>query len=382
MAQQSTPPEEDRYKRSLVRILRILPSAQPSAQSSAQREIVGVGFLVDDARVITCAHVVAQALHNVDECPMPKRDDELEIDFPRFDIADLRAYVVKWKPYTIDPHHGEIDDIAVLQLTDEGVAILASIDAAARPQPADIVACGWLKGHPFEAYGYPLSYKEDGCSAYGKIQDRKFNDRYQIQGFEQEGGAKVQPGFSGAPVFDTEAKGVVGMVVQSVLEDNTATIIPIDVLSAVWDGLKTTARAVTTKKEVWREPPIEAPPPKQLEQPLPEPPHVELPSLVKILPGVWQIQITHQLSGMMGQMVLELFPTGTFQGQLIGPTGQTVIQGMWQITALNQLALQGQQSNGFMTIPYGVVLQFNNVTPNQLSGFSGVGEQVVCQKVR
>ncbi|MGZ4929177.1 MAG: toll/interleukin-1 receptor domain-containing protein [Halobacteriota archaeon] len=104
-------------------------------------------------------------------------------------------------------------------------------------------------------------------------------------------------------------------------------------------------------------------------------------SLAKILPGVWQIQITHP-SGMVGQMGLELGPSGAFQGQLIAPSGQLMIQGMWQLVSPNQLALQGQQSNGFVMWPYGAVLTFNNVTPGQLSGFSDVGEQVVCQKVR
>jgi hypothetical protein len=119
------------------------------------------------------------------------------------------------------------------------------------------------------------------------------------------------------------------------------------------------------------QPPRELPPELPLEEPR---------SLVKILPGVWQIQITHP-SGMVGQMGLELSPSGAFQGQLIAPAGQLMIQGMWQITSPNQVALQGQQSNGFMMWPYGVVLTFNNVAPNQLSGLSDVGEQVVCQKV-
>lgn len=136
------------------------------------------------------------------------------------------------------------------------------------------------------------------------------------------------------------------------------------------------------RKDARRDPPAQPPPPRQPKPPSAPAPAAEPPSLASILPGVWQIQITHQLSGMMGQLGVELFPNGMFQGQLFGPTGQTAVQGMWQITPLNQLVLQGQQSNGFQTIPYGVVLQFNNVTPNHLSGYSGAGEQVVCQKIR
>ena len=118
--------------------------------------------------------------------------------------------------------------------------------------------------------------------------------------------------------------------------------------------------------------------PESPASPAPEQP----PILANILPGAWQIQITHQMTGMMGQLGVELFPNGMFQGQLFGPTGQTAVQGIWQISPLNQLVLQGQQSNGFQTIPYVVVLQFNTITTHHLSGFSGAGEQVVCQKVR
>ena len=73
------------------------------------------------------------------------------------------------------------------------------------------------------------------------------------------------------------------------------------------------------------------------------------PSLASLLPGHWQIQIANPMTGMMGQMTIELSYNGTFQGQLFAPTGQTAVQGMWQITPLNQLVFQGQQTNGFQT---------------------------------
>jgi len=226
------PEEDNQYGRSFVRILRKEP-----------RESIGSGFLVDETHIITCAHVVAQALHNADKCPPPKSQEYVTIDFPFFaNVPDLSAYVVQWKPYRTDPHQGEQDDIAILALTDDSAATITSISAADRPAPADVVECGRLKGHSFEVYGYPAGYKADGAYAFGIIQNRKANRRYQTQSSMLEGGAKVQKGFSGAPVFDTEAHGIVGIIVQSMLEDSTATIIPNELLAAVWDELKASTR--------------------------------------------------------------------------------------------------------------------------------------------
>jgi hypothetical protein len=149
------------------------------------------------------------------------------------------------------------------------------------------------------------------------------------------------------------------------------------------DAVDQLESALTRKAALKREPAAK-PGNKQPQRPQPQPPDAPPPppSLASILLGVWQIQITHQMTGMMGQLTVELAPTGVFQGQLLAATGQTGVQGMWQITPLNQLVLQGQQTNGFQTIPYGVVLQFNSVAPYHLAGFSGGGEQVVCQKIR
>ena len=85
--------------------------------------------------------------------------------------------------------------------------------------------------------------------------------------------------------------------------------------------------------------------------------------------------------GVMGQMTVELFANAMFRGQIVGPGGQSAVQGMWQITQLNQLVLQGQGTNGFITMPYHTVVQFTTILPNHLAGLSSVGEQIVCQKI-
>ena len=62
--------------------------------------------------------------------------------------------------------------------------------------------------------------------------------------------------------------------------------------------------------------------------------------------------------------------------------GASMVQGMWQANAFSQqLLLQGQQSNGFQTIPYGVMIQVAQFDARQLSGVSNIGEQVRFERV-
>ena len=141
--------------------------------------------------------------------------------------------------------------------------------------------------------------------------------------------------------------------------------------------------ALTKKKRVKPESPLPVDKTNhqlQKQTKLPETEVTQQPSLASMLPGVWQIQISNPF-GVMGQMTVELFANAMFRGQIVGPGGQSAVQGMWQITQLNQLVLQGQGTNGFITMPYHTVVQFTNILPNHLAGLSSVGEQIVCQKI-
>ena len=117
--------------------------------------------------------------------------------------------------------------------------------------------------------------------------------------------------------------------------------------------------------------------------PPPEPP-VETPQptgLTQILPGQWTVQISNPYMGPIGQVTLEMTADGQFRGQIMGPTGVLMVQGGWVSAAMNQLTMQGQQSNGFQTMPYFVLVQFTQVTPRNLSGATPAGELLVWQKM-
>ncbi|MBC8095911.1 MAG: toll/interleukin-1 receptor domain-containing protein [Akkermansiaceae bacterium] len=105
-------------------------------------------------------------------------------------------------------------------------------------------------------------------------------------------------------------------------------------------------------------------------------------ALNEVLPGAWQVQI--QLphpAGVMGQLQLEVFAHGMFRGTLMTPMGLTTIEGQWQANpAMNQLGFQGMQSNGFQTIPYGVIIQVTFFNQQQIVGVTNVGEQVTFNR--
>jgi TIR domain-containing protein len=103
------------------------------------------------------------------------------------------------------------------------------------------------------------------------------------------------------------------------------------------------------------------------------------PQLATILCGRWNIQIAGPI---FATLVLDILPNGTFNGQRMNPVeGPAAVNGVWRITPFGQLMLQGQQGNGWMMVPFGVVVQFTQVSPNALSGMSTVGEQLTWTKV-
>jgi len=113
----------------------------------------------------------------------------------------------------------------------------------------------------------------------------------------------------------------------------------------------------------------------------PAPPSPQPGSLSQILLGRWQIQFGTPITGMIGQLTIDLMPNGSFNGQLMTPMGLSQVSGQWQLTPMNQLVLQGQQTNGFQVIPYMTMINFTQVTPTQLTGVSSAGEQGVWEKI-
>ncbi|MGV9757779.1 nSTAND1 domain-containing NTPase [Streptomyces tricolor] len=175
-------------------------------------ELLGAGFLLGRDLVCTCAHVVAD-----DGGTDPRRPGEpLRVDFPLVPAGArerMPATVVAWHP---------ADDIAVLRL-DHPVAGTAPLPLAAPDAP--------LYGRAARLYGFPES-TDTGVNAHGVLRGGQGAGLIQLDA--GHGSVAIEPGFSGGPVWDVEARHVVGMLATRGRAglDGTAYLIPAPRLAA------------------------------------------------------------------------------------------------------------------------------------------------------
>lgn len=194
--------------------------------------VVGAGFLVQEKYVLTCAHVVAQAL-GISLYTPEKPLEDVHLDFPSIEPGKiLKARVVIWREVQENnsfppPEDGE--DIAVLKLeTDPPVGAI----------PAPLLSKNNLEGHRFAAFGFPDGH-DNGVWAYGVLCGRQGAGWVQIEA-EKEPGFRVEPGFSGTPIWDKKLKGIVGIAVAADLERieaKVAFMIPTELLVKAWSKL-------------------------------------------------------------------------------------------------------------------------------------------------
>jgi len=184
--------------------------------------VCGAGFLVAERLLCTCAHVVADALGGSASSVEPP-DGVVGVDFPFLDGGACEGRVSVWRRVGDAPP----EDVALL-------ALKGAVPARARP--ARLLAPRVLAGHEFRVCGFPEG-SDVGVWARGVLDERRADGTVQI---EREGpsGFRVQPGHSGAPVWDVRERGVVGMVVSSWREREVgaAFMIPVDALLDAGEG--------------------------------------------------------------------------------------------------------------------------------------------------
>ncbi|MGW4378770.1 nSTAND1 domain-containing NTPase [Kitasatospora sp. NPDC004531] len=192
----------------------------------------GAGFLVGRREVVTCAHVVARVLGVAADAPGPP-DGRLEVDFPLAAPGRrMTAEVTGWTP--IEPDGS--GDIAVLRLTEA---------APARAASARVVEQGAATDRRVRTFGFPAGH-DDGVWSVGWLRGRTAAGWYQYD-TDPAGQHRVQPGFSGAPVWDVAEGGVVGMVVAAdgAGGGRSAYLIPTETLRAGRPELGAAARPVS-----------------------------------------------------------------------------------------------------------------------------------------
>jgi hypothetical protein len=165
-------------------------------------EICGAGFLIHAQYVLTCAHVVNEALGlDINSYDLPA--EKVTLDFLQVtQTKKLKSTVIIWK--SPSEYSYKTSDIALLQL-DYPVNIL--------PIPLIPKTQKSVSDDRFKVWGFPTSY-DGGLATEGKIvteEQLRIDDNM----------PRIIGGFSGAPVWDTSLHRVVGMVVETDTVDQT-----------------------------------------------------------------------------------------------------------------------------------------------------------------
>jgi hypothetical protein len=189
--------------------------------------VVGAGFLVADRHLVTCAHVVAAAL-NLPQNTQIQPESAIEIDFPLVAPGQkVLARIVFWQP--MNPGH-PTEDIA-------GLEVLQPVPSAAQPVTLSLSQDYWQ--HPLRVFGFPKGH-DDGLWATGILRDQSANGWIQLDALASQD-RSIEPGFSGAPIWDEQLQGVVGMAVaaEKRRQDVTAAyMVPTRVLQSAWSMVK------------------------------------------------------------------------------------------------------------------------------------------------
>jgi hypothetical protein len=179
----------------------------------------GAGFLISARTIVTCAHVAALAL-GVSEEDLSSSQGSLTVDFALLPgAAGIKLPARVASVPSVPGSAGVMADVTVLALDGEPPGGAAPLRLSGDRE---------IRHHPFRTFGFPsISADNNGDWAEGIIEGVGSAGLLQMRGTSRQG-RRVQRGFSGAPVWDTEIRQVVGMVVKAdrMGDDRVAYAIP------------------------------------------------------------------------------------------------------------------------------------------------------------
>ncbi|MFD0250032.1 trypsin-like peptidase domain-containing protein [Streptomyces sp. NPDC127113] len=163
-----------------------------------------MAFLIPDRLLLTCAHVVASTADLPEDEPLPELFP-VTLDFP---LLPGRPEVSATVHFSVPVAADSSGDVAVLQLTGEPPPGAA---------PLRIVEADDLAGHRWRAFGFPKysgqgGTKDAGIWTRGTVEGREGTGWWQLT-CDEDAPFSLAGGFSGAPVWDEEYSGVIGVVV-------------------------------------------------------------------------------------------------------------------------------------------------------------------------
>jgi len=172
-----------------------------------KKQIVGSGLVLDNTHILTCAHVVHLAAGIKDQDSPPPYDDVIHVQLlPWQGDTPAAAGLVPgaWKPKSATPGDRGVRDLALLKLS----ASLAGVERGwglypgAHVPKAPVTLFAFPKG---QIAGVRSDILFKGTLADGWWQaDNTSAAQY-----------KIQPGFSGSPVFEPTTERVLGLVAEA-----------------------------------------------------------------------------------------------------------------------------------------------------------------------
>jgi hypothetical protein len=367
----------------------------------------GIGFVVGEQQIVTCAHVVNTALGRDEHFQnAPRPEERVQIDFPLLDEgAGSTRRECRVDQWTAPPSQGISGggDVAGL------VVVGAELPHGAGP--ARLILTDSATGTEVEAFGYGDEDRAlQGAWAALRLRGTVGFGNIQLDA-ETESAFRPRPGYSGSPVIPCKEDGdvVVGMLAVAREGDlNDSYAIPVARIAAAWHAVlgdlltAPPAPAEAVGVGVSGEPLAATPP--SMPQPVSSPaamadlgarpiaqqptatqPEPAEPSLPEVIPGDWMIDIQLPQGTSVKLMLALMMPPASqpqFQGTFIGTPMPMQVRGYWWVMG-SQLRLTGVQTIAAalpMQNPYDVVVTFASWSHTQLIGVTSNGERVVWQR--
>lgn len=189
--------------------------------------VIGTGFLIAPGYVLTCAHVVLQAIGIEKEKFAEYQGQpqaQISLDFHILASGQkIYAEVIAWLPYSLES--GDVASLKLLSPEPDGV----------KPIPLVEVARAEVEKQPHSAYGFGNSV--GGRSDAYQPKTTVAGGRFQLCKQGDPNDETIQPGFSGAPVWNRERNCVIGMVATAVVpkdeQKSKAYVIPTQKLQPI-----------------------------------------------------------------------------------------------------------------------------------------------------
>jgi hypothetical protein len=199
----------------------------PRHQEGHNPKVIGMGILIDEREMVTCAHVVDAAIGEGWFCE--PGDGVLQICFPFAEGSVCIKGTVDRNRY-FPPERaeeGKLTDIAVVRLSTAAPAAVGRAVLQRHIDDAPVKVFGFRRK---ELDSGEWESHPDGEIVESKVLGQLPGGRVYFEGLRSIG-ATVEPGFSGAAVYAPRQSAVVGMVVKASAEIGKSSAQFIDVPS-------------------------------------------------------------------------------------------------------------------------------------------------------